>query len=90
MENIEKNEQRVYIKSHVASNQRPIDIHADLVKIHVDKAYTYNTAATWAARFNSGQSSTEDNPRSGCPITATCKPCGRLSKRRSIYFYKGS
>lgn len=71
MHKIEKNEQRIYIKSRVALNQTPVAIHADLVKIHGDKAYTYNTVATWASRFKSGQSSTEDNHRSGRPITAT-------------------
>ena len=71
MQNLLKNEQRVYIKSRVALNQAPVSIHADLVKIHGDSAYKYNTVVTWANRFKDGQRSIEDYHRSGRPITAT-------------------
>lgn len=71
MQKLIKNEQRVYIKSRVALEQAPIAIYNDLVKIHGNNAYKYNTVLTWAKRFKDGQSSTEDDPRSGRPITAT-------------------
>ena len=46
MEKIKKYEQRIYIKSRVALNQTPVDIHRDLVKIHERNAYEYNTVLT--------------------------------------------
>ena len=71
MQNLKKIKKRVYIKSQIVLNQTPIAIHDHLVKIHGSSAYKYNTVLTWARRFDNGQSSTEDDPRSGRPITAT-------------------
>lgn len=39
--------------------------------MHGNNAYTYNRLLTWVRRFKDGQSSTEDDPRSSPPFTAT-------------------
>ena len=64
-------EQRAYIKARTALNEKASAIHADLVKIHGRKAVSYVTVTRWVACFKAGQQSLQDQPRSGCPITAT-------------------
>jgi len=68
---MEKNEIRAYI---LIRNKLGIDaktIHYELVTALGDEAPCIRTVYNWCERFNAGQCSTEDNFRSGRPITAT-------------------
>ena len=50
----------------------PKDIHADMVATLGDDAPALSTVEKWAAEFKSrGRESLEDDPRSGCPVSAT-------------------
>ena len=46
-------------------------IHADIVDAFGDDVQGLPTVQKWAAEFNRGQKSLEDDPRSGRPATAT-------------------
>ena len=66
---MKKIEYRAYIKTRVLLKISARDIHDELKTAHGDNASEYSTLARWAAIFKSGETSLEDNPRSGRPIT---------------------
>ena len=49
----------------------PKDIHADMVATLGADAPALSTVKKWASEFTKGRGSLEDDPRSGCPATAT-------------------
>ena len=70
---MEKIEQRVYIRVSASLNQSAIVIHDNLVKGCGEAAYSYPTAARWAARFKVGESNFVDETCSGHQLTETIK-----------------
>lgn len=67
-----KNSQfRAYVKTCVDLGKKPIDIWRDLDSNYPGPVQTYKTVCKWAALFNEGRESVEDDPRSGRPITRT-------------------
>ena len=47
------------------------DIHANMVATLEDDAPALSTVKKWAAEFKRGRESLEDDPRFGCPASAT-------------------
>ena len=47
------------------------EIHTDMVSTLKDDAPALSTVKKWTAEFKRGRESLEDDPRSGCPSTAT-------------------
>ena len=68
MENIEH---RAVIKFFVKKGLKPMEIHNEMVNVLGDDAPSKTTVCKWAAEFQRGRSSLEDDPRSGRPKSAT-------------------
>ena len=69
--NMDKIWHRGVIKYLQKKGLTPKDIHADMVATLGDDAPALSTTQKWAAEFKRGRQSLEDDPRSGCPATAT-------------------
>jgi histone-lysine N-methyltransferase SETMAR len=69
MATLNESEIRVYIKIRVLLSATATDIHKDLVAVCGDQAPSYRTVAKWTQRYREGRESTEDDPRSGHPVT---------------------
>ena len=48
----------------------PTDIKADLYTVYGSQAASYITITRWFLQFKQGRESLEDDPRSGCPLSA--------------------
>ena len=68
---MEKNEKRAVIKYLLKKEMSPKTIHEDIVTTLGDDSPSYSTVKKWSADFKRGRTSTEDDPRSGRPKTAT-------------------
>ena len=68
----EKRDFRSYILTKCRQDVPAAAIHSELVVAWGDQAPCIRTVQNWIARFNAGDESTEDKPRVGRPITATC------------------
>ncbi|EFN77044.1 hypothetical protein EAI_03314, partial [Harpegnathos saltator] len=68
---MEKIEYRAVIKLFVLDGLTPTEIHPKLLKVYEDASPSLSTVKKWAALFNSGRTSFQDDPREGCPKTAT-------------------
>ena len=66
-------EQRAYIKIRTLLGVLPVDIKADLDKVNGDQTVSYATITRWCVRFKQGRESLEDDPHSGCPLSAFTK-----------------
>ena len=49
----------------------PKDIHANMDATLGDDALALSTVKKWAAEFKRGRESLKDDPKSGCPVSAT-------------------
>ena len=65
--------ERAYIKVSASLNQSAIAIHDNFVKVYGEAAYSYLSAARWAASSKVGESNLEDEICTGRPITETVK-----------------
>ena len=74
-------EPRAYIKMRTALNLSAVDIQTDLINVHQDSAYAYDTVAKWVSLFKAGRESIQDDHRSGRPVTATSPTEIELIKR---------
>ena len=63
-------EQRAYINIRTLLGATPTDIKADLDTVYGSQAASYITITRWFLRFKQGRESLEDDPRSGCPLSA--------------------
>jgi histone-lysine N-methyltransferase SETMAR len=81
IQKFKKMDQRVYIKMRTTLNESPTAIHAELVKIYGESAYSYITVTRWVRRFKEGIESVDDEPRSGRPITACTEENADLIKQ---------
>lgn len=71
MQNLTKDQIRGYINIRHCLGVKPLDIHAELVSTLGPHAPCQATVYNRIQRFNSGDESTKDKPRSGAPITET-------------------
>ena len=51
-----------------------MNIHNDIVEVCGDQALAYSTVRRWAQLFREGRDSIHNEPRTGKPKSATCKP----------------
>jgi L-ribulose-5-phosphate 3-epimerase UlaE len=49
----------------------PKEIHSKFIKVYVDFSPSFSTIKEWAAEFERGRTSLEDDPREGHPKSAT-------------------
>ena len=68
---MDKIEYRVVIKFFVKEGLTPNEIHSKFIKVYGDSSPSLSTIKKWAAEFKSGCTSLEDDPREGCPKSAT-------------------
>lgn len=66
-----KLEYRSVIKFLVKQKKSAKEIHEQLVGVYSDDAPKYSTVTKWAALFEHGRTSIEDDPRPGRPVEAT-------------------
>uniref|UniRef100_A0A672ZDH7 Mos1 transposase HTH domain-containing protein n=1 Tax=Sphaeramia orbicularis TaxID=375764 RepID=A0A672ZDH7_9TELE len=81
-------ELRAVIKYLHKKGMTPKEIHEDMVSTLGKECLAYSTVRKWVAEFKQGRTSTEDDPRSGCPKTSSSDEqvdaihCMVLSDRR--------
>ena len=68
---ITHSDQQSYIKIESLHGKNLIEIHNNLREMCGDNVVDRSTVSRWSSRFREGRLSTEDNPRSGRPSTAT-------------------
>ncbi|EFN90075.1 hypothetical protein EAI_02741, partial [Harpegnathos saltator] len=68
---MEKIEYHAVIKFFVLNGLTSTKIHPKLLKVYKDASPSLSAAKKWAALFKSSRTSLEDDPREGCPKTAT-------------------
>jgi len=49
----------------------PNEIHSKFIKVYGDSSSSFSTIKKWAAEFKRGRTGLEDDPREGCPNSAT-------------------
>lgn len=65
-----KFEQRAVIKFFTKLGKNATEIESELKRVYGESTPSYRTIARWAAEFQRGRESLEDDPRSGRPATA--------------------
>ena len=68
---MDKTEYRAVIKFFVKEGLTPNEIHSKFIKVYGDSPPSFSTIKKWAAEFKRGRTSLEDDPREGCPKSAT-------------------
>jgi histone-lysine N-methyltransferase SETMAR len=68
---MDKIEYRAVIKFFVKEGLMPNEIHSKFIKVYGDSSLSFSTIKKWAAEFKRGPTSLEDDPREGCPKSAT-------------------
>jgi histone-lysine N-methyltransferase SETMAR len=68
---MDKIECRAVIKFFVKEGLTPNEIHSKFIKVCGDSSLSFSTIKKWAAEFKRGHTSLEDDPREGCPKSAT-------------------
>ena len=81
---------KAYIKIRTLLGATPTDINADLDTVYGSQAASYITITRCFLQFKQGRESLEDDPRSGCPLSAFSekwRQCCQTSARwgRSLY-----
>lgn len=66
-----QNDIRAVIKFLFLLGKSPAEVHNDLEKGLQEHAPSYETVRRWMRRFMEGRTSTDDDPRSGRPLSAT-------------------
>jgi transposase len=61
----------VRLKFFVKKDLTPNEIHSKLIKVYGDSSPSFSTIKKWAAKFKRGRTSLENDPRKGCPKSAT-------------------
>jgi transposase len=62
---MDKIEYRVVIKLFVKEGLTPNEIHSKFINVYGDSSPSFSTIKKWAAEFESGRTSLEDDPREG-------------------------
>ena len=68
---MDKLEYRAVINYLQLKGMTPAEIHKDMTDTLGDHAPSYATVKRWINEFKRGKDNTEDEPRSGRPLTAT-------------------
>ena len=68
---MDKIEYGVVIKFFVKEGLTPNKIHSKFIKVYGDYSPSFSRIKKWAAEFKRGRTSLEDDPREGCPKSAT-------------------
>jgi histone-lysine N-methyltransferase SETMAR len=68
---MDKTECRAVIKFSVKEGLMPNEIHSKFIKVCGNSSPSFSTIKKWAAEFKRGRTSLEDDPRKGCPKSAT-------------------
>jgi histone-lysine N-methyltransferase SETMAR len=68
---VDKIEYRAVIKFFVKEGLTPNEIHSKFIKVFGGSSPSFSTIKKWAAEFKRGRTSLEDDPREGCPKSAT-------------------
>jgi len=68
---MDKIEYRAVIKFFVKEGLTPNEIHSKFIKVYGDSSLSFLTIKEWAVEFKRGHTSHEDDPREGCPKSAT-------------------
>jgi len=68
---IDKIEYRAVIKFFVKEGLTPNKIHSNFIKVYGDSSTSFLTIKKWDAGFKRGRTNLEDDPREGCPKSAT-------------------
>jgi len=55
----------------VKESLTPNEIHSKFIQVYGDSSPSFSTIKKWAAEFKCGCTSLEDDPRDGCPKSAT-------------------
>jgi transposase len=66
-----KIEYRAVTKFFVKEGLTPNEIHSKFLKVYGDSSPSFVTIKKWAAEFKCGHTGLEDDPREGCPKSAT-------------------
>ena len=64
-------EYRAVTEFFVKEGLTPNEIHLKFVKVYGDYSPSFSTIQKWAAEFKRDRTSLEDDPREGCPKSAT-------------------
>jgi len=68
---MDKIEYRAVIKFFVKEGLMPKKISSKFIKVYGDSSPLFSTIKKWAAEFQRGHTSLDDDPREGCPKSAT-------------------
>ena len=68
---MEKLEYRAVIKFLTLKGETPKNIYESMMEVYGDNCPSYTTVKDWIRGVRLGRRSIEDEPRSGCPETAT-------------------
>jgi transposase len=68
---MDKIEYHAVKKFFVKEGLTPNEIHSKFIKVYGDSSPLFSTVKKWATKFKSGHTSLEDDPREGCPKSAT-------------------
>ncbi|KAF7236078.1 Protein GVQW3 [Varanus komodoensis] len=70
---LKKTEHRAVIKFLTKQGKSQKIIHEEMVAVYQDSAPSLSTVQKWSSEFKRDRESTEDDPHSGRPVTATTK-----------------
>jgi len=68
---MDKIEYRAVINFFVKEGLTPNEIHSKFINVYGDSSPSFSTIKKWAAKFKRGRTGLEDDPRKGCPKSAT-------------------
>jgi transposase len=68
---MDKTEYRAVIKFLVKEGLTPNEIYSKFIEVYGDSSPSFSTIKKWAAEFKRGHTSLKDDPREGCPKSAT-------------------
>jgi transposase len=68
---INKIDYHAVIKFFVKEGLISYEINSKFIKVYRDSSPSFSTINKWAAKFKCGRTSLEDDPREGCPKSAT-------------------
>jgi hypothetical protein len=68
---MDKIEYCAVLKFSVKESLTPNEIHSKFIKVYGVSSPLFSTIKKWAAKFKCGHTSLEDDPREGCPKSAT-------------------